>query len=210
MHIISSVFEIEDKQISNHENSLLVNKSVEVSNSMYASPMLWVPLSCLIAVLFAVENNIVSLISHYGFHSRTIQAPGSLLANFTALVLISYHDREKGYFSWFHTIYFTDISETESDNKDHVEEMQEVESERVVKPRYTLNWTRIYVTLIMCILAIFQYWIFTLSYYYASLANLNNGVIMSLFALKPIINSFAFHFCFSQKLHKFEIVGVFM
>ena len=48
----------------------------QVEDSMYASPLLWVPLSCLVAIFFAIGNNIVSLLAHYGFKAREIQAPG--------------------------------------------------------------------------------------------------------------------------------------
>ena len=50
----------------------------------------------------------------------------------------------------------------------------------------------------------------TLSYHYAVLASLNVGVLMSTYALKPIITSISFYLLYDQKLKNFEIIGIFM
>ena len=41
-------------------------------------------------------------------------------------------------------------------------------------------------------------------------ADLNNGIVMTILSSKPIISSFAFYFLFRQKLEKFEIISIFI
>jgi hypothetical protein len=178
--------------------------------------MVWAPLSWLIAVLYAFDNNIVSYLSHYGFSAREIQAPGAFFANIIVLVMISIYDRKKGYLNWFYEIYWrqdqADLSVEEPTVATSAEKItMHCHSDINVEwntPKPALNWPRIWLTLFIILWEILEYWLFTLSYYYATLANLNNGVIMTMYALKPIISSVLFHFLFKQKLQKFEVVGI--
>ena len=177
---------------------------IEVENSMYASPLIWVPLSLVVAVLFAISNNITSLLSHYQFKAREIQAPGSLFANLIALFIISCKEKRNGYLDWFYNIYYANQEETQeliTNEKDISEDKKQDGGASIV-------WIRVWITLLMSTLTILQYWAFTVSYHYASLANLNNGVIMALYTFKPLLNSVAFHFLFNQKLQNFEIIGI--
>lgn len=52
------------------------------------------------------------------------------------------------------------------------------------------------------------YWFFIKSYYLAHYAHLNQGILMSIFSLLPIMISIAYFFVFQQHLKKIEIVGI--
>lgn len=164
---------------------------------MYASPFIWVPLSLCVALFYAIGNNITSLISHFGFKARAIQAPGSTASNFLALLMISIYDRHNGWFNWWKVIYLKPIPLSEQSDSDNDTKFKGI------------LWERVILTVVIACLSTFSYWMFTLSYYYATLANLNNGVIMAVYSLKPLISSVAFYFLFAQSLKKFEILGIF-
>ena len=78
------------------------------------------------------------------------------------------------------------------------------------KPRYAIRWNRVVVTLVLCTINVLQYWTFILGYKYASLAGVNNGILMSLYSIKSIFSSVCFYIFFKQSLKLFEIFGIAM
>jgi len=58
------------------------------------------------------------------------------------------------------------------------------------------------------ILDLAVYWFFVKSYYLAHYAHLNQGILMSIFSLLPIMMSISFFFVFHQGLKKVEILGI--
>jgi drug/metabolite transporter (DMT)-like permease len=100
---------------------------------------------------------------------------------------------EPSYFGWIHAIFF-----------------YKVETEHDEKPQYRIHWKRVNLTIALGIQSVFQRWLFYESYYFATLANMNNGVLMAVYSTKAIFTSILFYTFFHQALKKFEIIGVFM
>lgn len=177
--------------------------------------MLWIPLSLLIALMFAIGNISISMIAHYQFRARYLQAPGATLGNLIPSIILSFYERfsissEKSlenpeldpepnneietvnhtYYNWFRELYFKEPLINDFEGKK------------------TIHWERVFVSIVLVLLSMFQIWFFFESYYYASLARLNNGIIMALYSLKPIYTSILFYIVFKQKLQKFEFFGI--
>lgn len=212
----------DDTKDPDEEESL--RRTLSIRDNSTISPVIWVPLSLFIAVIYAIANNLASYLSHYGFKLRYIMAPGSLFANVLALMAISHsnfiqHEQvansddysltnirrgKSGFdleilFDWFYDIYF------------HVEvELHQKASDEgpEIKHKYYVKWKRVYATIILCILNVLQYWAFTEGYYYATLADVNSGVIMSMYSIKPVLSGLCFYFFFNQTLSIYEIIGI--
>lgn len=193
------------------------NWSAEKAYQTEASPSIWVPLSLLVAVIYAFGNITNSVIAKYQIKARYLQSPGSIVGNGFPLVFTSIYDKYYGYknndwgedirsedisyFKWFYDIFFYKVNIcTESIYCDT--------GARPVTPRYKIYWSRVLVAFILGILGVLQQWTFFLSYDYASRAHLNNGVLMSVFSIKPILNSITFYLFFKQKLKLYEVFGI--
>ncbi|CAI2371550.1 unnamed protein product [Moneuplotes crassus] len=160
----------------------------EIENAMYASPWQWVPLSILTAIVFASGNAIVSSLSKFTYRIRIIQAPGSVLGCSFLLMMVSIFDHRRGRPNWFKRLYF--------EHPHHG-----FKNQRFRYPRVALT--------IGCVIVFpIQFYTFTMSYFYANKAGINNGVIMVICTLKPIINAIAFRLLYHQKLRYFEILGI--
>ncbi|CAI2371731.1 unnamed protein product [Moneuplotes crassus] len=157
-------------------------------DSVHASPWQWVPLSILAAIVFAVGNTLVSPIAKFKYWTRAIQAPGSVLGCIVLLTIVTIFDRRRGNPNWFKGIYF---------KHPH----RGLKNQGIRYPRVILT--------IGCVLVLpIQFYSFTMSYFYASKAGMNDGIIMAICIFKPIINSIAFRLLYNQKLRYFEIIGI--
>jgi drug/metabolite transporter (DMT)-like permease len=67
---------------------------------------------------------------------------------------------------------------------------------------------RIVMMAVFGVLDLLVYWFFVKSYQLAHFAHLNQGILMSIFSLLPILMSISFFFFFHQHLKKIEIVGI--
>lgn len=205
------------------ENLRLTKKESEDEDIV--TPLVWVPLSLFIAVILAISNNLACYLSDYGFKLRYLMSPGWLFANVLALFVISHNDwvefdkkyisnnsdaseedpgvekiDQKQLFNWFYNIYFRKRIE--------VIKQRTKKQKREVKTKLTIRWARVWVTFILCILNVLQYWIFIEGYYMAKQVNLNSGVIMSLTCIKPLLTAFVFYFMFNQRVSIYHFLGI--
>lgn len=70
--------------------------------------------------------------------------------------------------------------------------------------------TRLFMMLLFGVLDLVVYWFFIKSYQLAHFSHLNQGILMSIFSLLPILMSISFFFFFHQHLKKIEIIGIFL
>lgn len=184
------------------EKSFLEKSSLSVKDHL-VSATIWVPLACVAGLFIAIANVIVSYISKYGFKARYLQAPGGIIAYIMLLVRESYYDKygtstepaenpqERSYFTWYYDIMYYKPN-TKGNPSDE----------------YKLHWTRIKVLVILGGIGLLNRFAFIESYYFATLAEMNTGILMSIYCTKAIISSILFYFFFKQALKWFEIVGI--
>ncbi|CAI2371709.1 unnamed protein product [Moneuplotes crassus] len=177
--------QLSSMSIEEKEEELL---DADVDNSMYASPWQWIPLSILTAIIIATANVIVTSIAKFTYKIRVIQAPGSVLSCSILLTIVSIYDYISGRPNWFKRLYY--------EHPHH-----SLKNQSIRYPRVALTIGCVFVFPI-------QFYTFTMSYFYANKAGINNGVIMVIVTLKPIINAIAFRFLFYQKLGSFEVIGI--
>ncbi|CAI2371926.1 unnamed protein product [Moneuplotes crassus] len=102
--------------------------------------------------------------------------------------MVSIFDHRRGKPNWFKRLYF--------EHPHH-----SLKSQRFRYPRVALT--------VGCVIVLpIQFYAFTMSYFYANKAGMNNGIIMAIYTLKPIFNAIAFRFLYHQKLRYFEIIGI--
>ena len=197
--------------VSHEEELLNKTQKSEVDKHQSASPLVWVPLSLLVAIIYAVGNITISYISHYEFKARYLQAPGNTIGNLIPLMILTYNERfgnkmetkqnqqvehenqvksQDTYFRWLRDLYYVD----EQDENGNVTSK--------------FIWARLWLSVSLMIIASITITLFFMSYNYASKANLNNGIIMALYSLKPIYTSILFYWVFSQSLKWFEFIGI--
>ena len=75
-------------------------------------------------------------------------------------------------------------------------------------PKRKIMKTRVFNMVICGLLDLGVYWFFIKSYYLAHYAHLNQGILMSIFSLLPIMISISYFFVFKQHLKKIEIIGI--
>jgi hypothetical protein len=180
----------------------------EIDQQYQASPTVWVPLSIMTALLLAVGNLTVSFISKYRFKARYMQSPGALIGNSLALIIVSYRDKKKAssqidpktgkkvevsYFKWFNDAYY-----------------RKVETKDGGSSCYRLYWPTIIVSIFLGMQSSIQRYLLASGYHYGSLANINNGVLTSIYSMKSIFSSIIFFMVFGQSLKRFELFGIFM
>ena len=186
-------FRILDPSINNPNESFSIESEIaedaEAENSMYASPVVWVPLSIVSAIMFAVGNAIITSLSKFTYKTRLVMAPGGVLASLTLLTIVSIHERYHGHSNWFKKLYLKNPHHGRFERKNFL-------------------CSRLFFTIFMVVSLPIQFFAFTMSYYYATKAGMNNGIIMAIYTLKPIINALAFRVLYKQHLRKFEIVGI--
>lgn len=100
--------------------------------------------------------------------------------------------KTKTYLNWVHELYYTEIQD---ENNQTFEKF---------------NWGRGVTTIIVIMINLARKVTFIESYYYGTLAELNSGVLMCVYSLKPLFSSLSFYMFFNQKLYSFEILGIFM
>lgn len=204
--------------VTKNDSSSFLNKNTEKSDAItpepedptLASPAIWVPLSLLVACIYAISNTTISVIAHYRIKARFLQSPGSIVGNGVALALTAYYEKYYGYldydnskhlqphdisyFKWFYDIYLYEVSDlTDAEN-----------NSKILK----VHWYRVLISVILGITMVCQNYLQFVSYDFASMAHLNNGVLMSIFAVRPILLSILFFILFNQTLKSFEIVGI--
>lgn len=189
------------------EESKPVEKTqVEIDHEHQASPSVYIPLSIFAALLLAIGNVTVTVISKYRFRARYMQSPGALIANGASLVIVGLRDkrettgkinpktgkREQGsYFKWFTDVYF-----------------QYVDSEDGKTQKLKIYWPRVIVTLFLGFQSTIQRYLVASGYYYGSEANINNGVLTCVYSMKSIFSSIIFFVMFGQRLLKLELIGI--
>jgi drug/metabolite transporter (DMT)-like permease len=164
------------------------------------SPLVWIPMSLSIAVLIAVNNEIKSSISHFHFNARLLQTPGSLIANFTTIFLIKLWDRED-----------EENKPLLKSNESANTACTDLESREVISKAqtyYQLVKANLLIILLLILMNIVNYWATIESLFYAGEANVNTGVVVSMFSLKPIMSACLFYLWFNQKLKLFDIWGI--
>ena len=178
--------------MSIEEKKGLINESTGSQKyETQASPKVWVPLSLMVAVLYAVGNVSSSAIAKYRLKARALQSIGTIVGNLTPLILVSIYDRAEDKsvprLKWFYDIYFY---RAKNSNGETIEN----------KWTNKLYWERVRASMIMMLHGAFVQYFFFLSYNWANIAGLNNGVLMSLYSVKPIITSIMFYIVFNQTL----------
>ena len=208
-----SIKQNQDENVENLKENLLENdgKSNIEDEHQSASPLVWVPLSLIVAIIYAVGNTTVSYISHYQFKARYLQSPGNIIGNLIPLIALTYSERfgtrivnedyellnhenqinsQKTYFRWLRDLYYVN------------------EQDENGKTTSKFIWVRLKLSVVFFIIITTQVTLFFMSYNYASKANLNNGIIMALYSLKPIYTSIMFYWIFNQSLKWFEFIGI--
>jgi hypothetical protein len=189
------------------EESKPVEKTqIEIDHEHQASPSVYIPLSIFAALLLAVGNVTVTVISKYRFRARYMQAPGALIANVVSLVIVSIRDKRNSggkadpktgkketgsYFKWFTDVYFQ-----YHDSKDGKTQ------------KLKIYWPRVIVTLFLGFQSMIQRYLVASGYYYGSEANINNGVLTCVYSMKSIFSSIIFFVMFGQRLLKLELFGI--
>ncbi|CAI2371663.1 unnamed protein product [Moneuplotes crassus] len=165
------------------------------------SPTVWVPVSLLIAVIFAVANVCVSTISRHGSKGIALQGFGNLVGNLVPLVLVSNSNKKElddnkkpagSYLKWFYNIYFF----RKMDSKGNYLENKWTGS---------VQWKRVVLSVILLVFSQIVTIVFIYSYKFAGQANFNTGVLMSVYSLKPAITSIVFFLAFKQTLKMHEM-----
>ncbi|CAI2371793.1 unnamed protein product [Moneuplotes crassus] len=160
----------------------------EIDNTMHASPWQWVPTSILAGIVFAIGNTIISSLAKFTYLTMVIQSPGSVLCCSSLLTMVSIFDHRRGNPNWFKGIYFKHPN-------------RGCKNQNIRCPRVALT--------VGCVIVLpIQFYSFTMSYYFANKAGINNGIIMAICIFKPIINAIVFRFLYHQKLKYFEIIGI--
>mmetsp|Transcript_21230 Transcript_21230/g.18846 ORF Transcript_21230/g.18846 Transcript_21230/m.18846 type:complete len:238 (+) Transcript_21230:13-726(+) len=180
------------------EDEIIKDEQMNPKPSTQASPRIWIPLSLLIAIIYAVGNVSSSVIAKYKLRARALQSIGTIIGNITPLLIISFKDnktKNSPKLKWFYNIYFHREVNTEGE---------------ILENKWTnkIYWERVRGSSIVIFNGVFVLYFFFLSYNWANIAGLNNGVLMSLYALKPILISIMFYFAFGQTLKRAEVVGI--
>ena len=76
------------------------------------------------------------------------------------------------------------------------------------KPKRRLMKLRLLVLALFGAIDLVVYWFFVKAYQLAHYARLNQGILMSIFSLLPILMSISFYFFFKERLKKIEILGI--
>ena len=71
-----------------------------------------------------------------------------------------------------------------------------------------LNKSKLMAFVILLLLNLLTFWVQIESLYYAKIWGVNAGVIMSLFAIKPLISFTMFYFTLGKTISKFEAIGM--
>ena len=180
------------------------DKNVNQKELHQARPVVWISLSIFVALIFAWGNIILSYLSKYGFRIQELESPSGTVTNLFTLIAISYYSKSnfinkdiegqvvsRNRLDWLYQIFIKDYSPNEG-----------------LKPHLSIYWTRVFVLIFVAIVHVLQHWTFIISYQYATLANLNNGIVMTVLASKPVFSSVSFYFLFKQRLERFELIGV--
>ena len=152
--------------------------------------------------------------SHYHFNARFLQAPGTFITNlfvFCYLTFFSNNSAESGLintaddvtestersfsFEWITNIFYENIKSDSNVENSPVQ----------IK---ILNKSKWWAFVVQIILNIITFWLQVESLYFATQSNVNSGVIMSLFSLKPIISFLLFYIAFGSTISKIEVVGM--
>ena len=105
------------------------------------------------------------------------------------------HNENRSYFSWISDIFYVNTSIDSSTEDPPVQ-------------RKTINKSKIFAFLAQIILNIITFWLQIESLYFAKLWNVNAGVIMSLFSMKPILSFLLFYFTFGYTISRIETYGM--
>ncbi|CAI2373320.1 unnamed protein product [Moneuplotes crassus] len=161
------------------------------------SPKIWVPLSLVIAFFYAIGNVLISSISTYRFKAIALMSIGRAIGNLIPLFIISFSptpstssppsfSNSRVGLKWFYDIFYYSAGER----------------------RNEVQWGRVGVGVVMWVLGTIYPFFFVISYSFAGLANLNTGVLMSIYAMKPVLSSIMFYFIFNQTLKAYELVAI--
>lgn len=172
--------------------------------------MIWITLSCVAALLWAVWNIWLAWISKYQYRAAFLTGPGNLICNISLLSIVSFNDRSKwrspdistpstmenlsathsdSYFNWFYDLYYTTVER----------------SDRIVS---IPNYERILATFLIILVSFSIYFALVEAYYFSLLADLNSGVMTSIFSLKSVLSSISFFVFYGQKLYCFELIAI--
>ncbi|CAI2372791.1 unnamed protein product [Moneuplotes crassus] len=168
------------------------------------SPKIWVPLSLVVAVLYAVANISVSYIAQYRQKAIALQAVGSLIGNLIPLIAISIYSKKRekdqhqqtgGYLKWLYDVFL--FRKIDGDGN-------------YVPNQWTtqIQWKRVVVSACLLLFGFISYLIFILSYSFAGIAHLNTGVLMSIYSVKPVVSSIIFFLVFKQALKSYEFIAM--
>lgn len=161
-------------------------------------------------------------------------APGSLVANIIAISGVSHfnfieamrnqdadssnepvENKFKLLLSWVYNIYVHErlivkTSTKKMKKKNLKSKSKQKDSKKIdqIKKVKSIRWMRILVTLLLCTMNVFQYWIFILGYYYGKQASINNGVVMSMYSLKTVLTPLLFFIFFGQRIKIYDILGL--
>ena len=171
-----------NEPLINYQEALASNKSDASYEQHQAKPVVWISLSIIIALMFACGNIVLSYLSGYGFRVLELESPSGTITNLLTLAIISYYykckskedNSEGSSLDWFYQIFLKNYSADKVEMK---------------RRNYSIYWTRIFVLIVVLALHIIQHWTFIISYQYATMANLNNGIVMTVLASKPIFSS---------------------
>ncbi|CAI2372527.1 unnamed protein product [Moneuplotes crassus] len=200
-----SASEIEQASIQ-FDETVLEEKSLTTlkDDKGEVSSKIWVPLSLVVAVLFAVANISVSYIASYRQKAIALQSVGSLIGNLIPLIVVSIYSKKQdkgqyqqtgGYFKWFYNIFLFRKIDTDGN---------------YVANQWTtrIQWKRVAVSVCLLLLWFVSYLIFIISYSFAGIVHLNTGVLMSIYSVKPVVSSIIFFFLFKQALKSYEFIAM--
>jgi hypothetical protein len=200
-----------EQQSSNSGSNLIIKKTVkdevkEIQKSK-SDPKVWMLLSVAVAVFLSIANITISFISRHRFKARHLQSFGGVTGNLIAIGITSYKDKHRktdkidhktgkkvqgSYFQWFKDAYIV---------VDRIEGKEQTTR---------IHWTRVSVSILLALQSTLQRYIFASAYYFASLADINHGVLTSINCMKPIFSSLIFYMLFSQSLRVFEMFAIFL
>ncbi|CAI2373090.1 unnamed protein product [Moneuplotes crassus] len=196
--------EEDDKLLESFNVSVEMKKEEKVN--MQVHPTIWISLSLLVAVIYAISNISISIVAKFRIKAIALQAYGRVIGNIIPIIVVCWQEKNKKrserkigdegvYFGWFKNIYYKRMRDGNGD---------------LVENQWTneLHWDRIRGSILIGVLSTVSYAAFLLAYDWANTAGLNNGVMMSLYSMKPIFTSVLFYVFFRQTLKWFEIVAI--
>lgn len=175
-------------------------KAMRDPQEQRASPFLWITFALIAAVGYAVSNTLVGEIAILGgVVARLYQNLGDLCSSFVFLFYESQVsvNQGKGRWGWFYDSFFKKPTPSEKPLLGFARQ----------PPRKVMKM-RVFSMTICGLLDLGVYWFFVKSYQLAHFAHLNQGILMSIFSLLPIMMSISFFFVFGQGLKKVEILGI--